>query len=251
MAKKGRLNFELWNFYHLSKEGFWHILGISGSISLPVSLFATIVCSYFYDDIFAYFFHSQLLFFLCFSIFLFLLIFWIVLLGHIFRFRRFVEYEKIKAEDTKKNRTEIYRRNYVVKHKEEILKRADDIKRKHEEIITNTTKRAYFDRFVSREVYKMWDEEYLLWEMADNSDLDEAYKKQEPKVKKTNIDVMQAEFDEIKARAEMEKLTIEGIMTKVNEAEKEWYKKYGSEIAEEMVEQFKQRIHQYISLKGL
>lgn len=166
MAKKGRLSFELLNYYYLSKEGFWHVLGISGSISLPVSLFATIVCAYLYDHIFAYFFHSQLLFFLCLSIFLFLVIFWVVLFGHIFRFRRVAEDEKIKAEDTGKNRTEIYRRNYVVKHKDEILKRADDIKRRHEELITNTTKKKYFDKFVSREVYNMWDEEYLLWEMA-------------------------------------------------------------------------------------
>lgn len=253
MAKKGRLNFELWNYYHLSKEGFWHVLGISGSISLPVSLFATIVCAYLYDYIFAYFFHSQLLFFLCLSIFLFLAIFWVVLFGHIFRFRGFAEDEKIKAEDTEKNRTDTYRRNYVVKHKDEILKRADDIKRKHEELIINTTKKKYFDKFVSREVYKMWDEEYLLWEMADSSDLDEVYKKHEdqPQRKKTNRELMQEEFEELKARIVMEKLTIQDVRIILTETTKEWSKEFGAEASEEMFELLQQRAKQYFSTKGL
>lgn len=254
MAKKGRLSFELWNYYHLSKEGFWHVLGTSGSIGLPVSLFVTIVCSYFYDDIFAHFFHSsQLLFFLSLSIFLFLLVFCIVLFGHIFRFRRVAEYEKIKAEDTGKNRTEIYRRNYVVKHKEEILKRADDIKRRHEELITNITKKKYFDKFVSREVYNMWDEEYLLWEMADSSDLDEAYKKHEdqPQRKKTKRELMQEEFEELKARIVMEKLTIRDVKIILNETAKEWSKEFGSESSEEMFKQLQQRLQQHFFTKDL
>lgn len=175
----------------------------------------------------------------------------LLMLFDVLEIRKYAKNEKLRAEDTIKNRVDTYRKKYVAKHKEEILKRTDEIKKNHDDLIINTEKREYFNRFVSREVYKMWDEEYLLWEMAYHAEIYEAYKKQEPKVKKTNREVMLAEFDEIKARVEMEKLTIEEIITRLNETEKEWYNEYGVEVAEEMVEQLKQRIHQYMSLKGL
>lgn len=85
---------------------------------------------------------------------------------NIYRIRKNTEEEAIKAEDSQSERSDIFRQNYIAKHKDEILARTDEIKRKHEERILNTRQREYFDEFVSTKVYQMWDEEYKLWQIA-------------------------------------------------------------------------------------
>lgn len=84
----------------------------------------------------------------------------------VYRIRVYAKEEKLKAEDTKKERTNLFRKNYVAKHKDELLSKTEQIKSSHQALILNTKKREYFDRFVSGEVFKMWDEEYKLWQMA-------------------------------------------------------------------------------------
>lgn len=117
--------------------------------------------------------------------------------------RKYAKEKAIKAEDTKKQRTETFRKNYVAKHKDEILAKTHEIKERHEKLILNTKKKEYFDRFVSSEVYEMWDEEYKLWEMAteyyhtpeveeekSKEDKSKAWLKGEIKRKKDHADLM-------------------------------------------------------------
>jgi hypothetical protein len=104
---------------------------------------------------------------------------------------RWADEERSLAEATKNERTEEYRKKYVSlpQHREELLKNADKITRDYQALMRDYTVREYFERYVSPEVIKMWEENYRRLELA---------KFWEPEKKRTQTDFIMEKTQELK-----------------------------------------------------
>lgn len=101
------------------------------------------------------------------------------------------------AERRRDEWTDEFRRQYVAAHKPEILKDADEIKKKYNEFLSDSTLREYLEKYISPECVKMVEEPYKRLMMAQYGDL----KSKEPAKKKTTEEIIEEQKAQLVKKA--------------------------------------------------